>query len=161
MLHMGWRQLDAKCCLNSTFSCSTDFALLLHCIYTDFALLLCCVYNVFALLLLRFNFDLICTAFTLHLHCFCNFDWIALVCNFWHFWDSVALCHPLNYIRECKLFKRWTKIQIHITLTIRVNAHWWMSARPEKRCPALSRGWMHLAVMRKANEEWNIFCAPT
>ena len=117
MLHMGWRQLDAKCCLNSTFNCSTDFALLLHCIYTDFALLLCCVYNVFALLLLPFNFDWICTAFTLHLHCFCNFDWIALVCNFWHFWDSVALCHPLNYIRECKLFKRWTKIQIHITLT--------------------------------------------
>ena len=98
----------------------------------------------------------ISTEFALRLHCICTafaisteLHWFAIFGT----WDSVALCHPLNYIRECKLFKRCTKIQIHITLTIRVNAHWWMSARPEKRCPALSRGGMHLAVMRKANEE--------
>ena len=77
-----------------------------------------------------------CVAFSMYLHCFCcasistefalrlqcictalaistELHWFAIFGT----WDSVALCHPLNYIRECKLFKRWTKIQIHITLT--------------------------------------------
>ena len=51
----------------------------------------------------------ISTEFALRLHCICTafaisteLHWFAIFGTL----DSVALCHLLNYIRECKLFKR-------------------------------------------------------
>ena len=93
----------------------TTFALHLHRLCATFVLRLQCICTAFAALQFRLNLHCVYSAFALLLQFRLNCTGL----QFLALWDSVALFHPLNYIRlrECKLFKRWTKIQIHITLT--------------------------------------------